>query len=65
MKKVIFAIGFIALISACTSTVEETATTTDSTAVDTTAAVRAEPTIVVDTVGMPDSLKAEMDTTTK
>ncbi len=64
MKKVIFAIGFIALISACTSTVEETATTTDSTAADT-AAVVAEPTVVVDTVGMPDSIKAEMDTTTK
>ncbi len=57
MKKVILAIGFIALLSACTSTTEEATTNTDSVMTDT--VVMASPVMGMDS--MPDSLKTEID----
>lgn len=57
MKKVILAMGFIALLTSCSSTTEEATTNTDSVMTDT--VVMASPVMGMDSI--PDSLKTEMD----
>ncbi len=57
MKKAILAMGFIALLTSCSSTTEEVTTNTDSVMTDT--VVMASPVMGMDSI--PDSLKTEMD----